>query len=171
MNETRIDFNPVPAAQRVARWHGLIRTRLLSFGISVAIAVVIGLWQWKNFSTFAWTLLIVLTLVPLAWVAGGLVMLQVAKRDLAAVQEGEALAVSPAGLRVGGHSLAWNEVATITTRSGGPFRSPALIVKPIAGEKITLPADYLSAPVGDIDNAVRVYSRNRHRVDLTGFGV
>lgn len=167
----QIHHNPVPAAERVARWHGVVRSRMIMLAISVALSVAIYLWQRQNVNGLGLVLLVLWNLVPLVWLVVGIVYGQVAKRDLAAVGEGRALRISREGVTTERLDLPWSDVAGLTAKTRGPGRSPLLVVSATDGRTDAVALDYLDVLPSQIDDAVRAFTSGRLGLDLSATGV
>lgn len=167
MDEFVVSFNPVPAAERVARWHGRLRTQL----IMLVVLAVLGFGAMAILGPDTIPLTSVIIIVSLTLVAAvvDIVMINVAKRDLTALGEGAALVVDRFGIQVRDVRLGWAEVAGWSTKNS-PWRSPQLVVRRLDGTSLALPLDYLDHRVADIDGAVRAFSGGRQGVDLSGLG-
>lgn len=168
--ELRVGFNPVPAAERVARWDAIVRSRLITLGIVAAGAV--ALWFFKrSWLVSFWYIAAFVVAAAVVWIVGALVLGMMARKDLAALDEGTAMVISRQGVSLRGTDIPWADVTAIKTRSQGPWRSPNLLVQRTTGGSFALPLEYLDRSGGELDNAVRAYSNGRYGVDLSGAGI
>ncbi|MDR0417797.1 MAG: hypothetical protein LBH76_10935 [Propionibacteriaceae bacterium] len=170
--ELTVGFNPMAAAERVAHYNGLVRTRLIWLGVAVVICLAIWLWQRSALSgpaTMAlWGVGIALSVV---WVVLAVVGRAVANRVLARVGQGVAVRIGRAGIAIAGAAVSWPEVAAVTTsRSGVLGTGPALAVQTASGGCHRVPFLYLDAKPGAIDAAVRAYSLGSHNLDTSRLG-
>lgn len=170
MNEAlQVGFNPVPAAERVARWSAIIHSRLIQLGVVGAILVALWFLKRSWLETF-WYLALITIVLGVAWILGATALWWLAKRDLAALPEGPAMTIGRDGVTARGEHTPWSDVTALRTRAQGPWRSPLLLVERRTGAPVRLPLDYLDRTGGELDNAVRAYSQGRLGVDLTGAG-
>lgn len=166
-----IHHNPVPAAERVARWHGVLRSRLIMLAISVVLSVAVFVWQQQKFNGLGIVLLAVFNLVPLVWVVVAAVYGQIAKRDLATVGEGVAMRIHRGGIDVDGRTLGWPQVRSVAARTRGPGRSPMLVVAGTDGSSSELAMEQLDVMPSQVDDALRAFTSGRLGLDLSATGV
>lgn len=168
--ELHVGFNPVPAAERVARWDAIVRSRLITLAIVAAGAVALWFFKRSWLQQF-WYLALLVVVAAVVWIIGALVLGGMARKDLAGLDDGAAMVISRTGVQVRGTDIPWADVTAIRTRAGMPGRSPGLLVQRTTGGSFALPLDYLDRSGGELDNAVRAYSNGRFGVDLSGTGV
>ncbi len=170
-----IGFTPLPSARRVATWRGVMRTRILFAAISTVLALVLFFWQPERFSDSSWGLAILLLLIGLSWV---LVLFTVAKfivarRELARLGEGMALALDATGINIGeslgGGKYAWTSVTSMVVRRSGVLLRPKLMICAAPDRQIRVPLSAIDVLPADIDNAVRAYSRGQVQVEIKDF--
>lgn len=159
-------FSPVRAAERVARWHGKLRTQLLLVALAVICALGVAMWRGFRLPLMGAVLLVILVVVPLAFAIGDAVMLAIAKRDLASVGEGDALVVGRSGVTARDVTAPWASIRRLSTRPGGVLRSSLLVVETEQGAT-TLPLDFVDRPLAEIDHAVRQASSGRVAVEIS----
>ena len=165
-----VGFNPVPAAERVARWHAIVKSRLIILAL-LALGSI-ALWSLRRswLSEFSW-LISFMVAASLIWIVAAWVLWYVSKKDLKALGEGVALSLTYQSVSLRGQQIAWEDVTRVAARSGGPWRSPLLVVECQNAPSVSLPLDYLDRTPGELDNAIRAFSRGRVGVDLSGVGV
>lgn len=171
LTRLEIHHSATRAAERVARWHNILRSRLLMLMISVALSAVIFVWQRARFNGLGVTILVLACVVPLGWVVVAFVWGQLAKRDLAAVGEGIAMTMDARSVTIGDLDAPWNEVRRFTTRTRGPGRSPLLLLERADGATASLALDHLDVLPSQIDDAARAWTSGRVGLDLAGTGV
>lgn len=163
-----ITHSPVAAAGRVARWMGLVQSRVVSALIITVLAVVlylvrrplgigndVGTWIMVGFVVMSW-IFVLLTVVM--WIG--------ARRHLRSLREGEALRLDRSGITVGDLRLPWSQVATLAAKPGAPLGTGTLVVADLQGNKRTVDLDDVNILPADLDNAVRAYSMGTVGVDL-----
>lgn len=171
MNEAlQVGFNPVPAAERVARWHAMIRARLIALGLVAAAAVALWFLRRDWLGEF-WYLVAVAVVVTVGWIIGAAVLWFLAKRDVVRLGEGVALVLDRRGIAVRETQVPWERLKAFTTKATSPWRSTLLVVESLDGERLLLPLDYLDRTPGELDNAARAYSAGRFGLDMAGVGV
>lgn len=157
--ELSVGFNPVPAAERVANYQAMIRSRLTWLGVAGVICVGIYFWQRAYLTPLATVLLFVVGLGgSLAWVGFALVMRWLCRRSLAQVGEGEALALTPEGIRMAGRLVAWAAIERVTTAPGPICVGARLVVWERGGWTFRVPLSHIDTLPGTLDNALRVFS-------------
>ncbi|MGL5406751.1 MAG: hypothetical protein ACRDAX_08250 [Propionibacteriaceae bacterium] len=165
-----VGFNPVPAAERVARWHAIVKSRLIILTLLAIASVALWFFRRSWLSEFSW-LLGFMAVASVIWIAAAWLLWYVSKKDLKALEEGIALSLTYQGVALRGQQIAWEEVTRVVARSGGPWRSPLLIVEHRNLPSLSLPLDYLDRSPGELDNAIRAFTRGRLGLDLSGIGV
>lgn len=167
IGEYVVFYAPEAVAAKTKRWRSMLVQRLISMGISVAIAIAVwyffaaqvGQWgPWLVGSAFV---------VGLVWVIISAIGLLVAQRDGRQVQPGPAFAVTHDGVWIAQLWLTWPEVGSIRAAPGRFGRSARLIVQGRDGRSAVVPMEYLSALPASIDSAVRALSGGRSWIDLS----
>jgi hypothetical protein len=171
--ELVVGYNPLPAAERVAHYQGLVRSRLIWLGIGLVLLVGIWFWQRNQLDT---TQTIFLFVIGLAfsgiWLVIAIVLSVFARRALAKVNaaQGYAIRVDPHGIEVAGKVVTWPEVARIATVRGPLGGQPQLLLTDIAGASASVPITYLDTMPGTLDSAIRAYSRGSQWIDTSKLG-
>ena len=112
-------------AQKVVRRRRLMRSRLISFGITVIVLVIFYLWQRDQLGGAAFMVIYGLVLVvSFAWFAVFLIGYLRARQELASVGSGTAVRIGPPGVEVAGLGGSWTEVGSLSAVKGGLGRSP-----------------------------------------------
>ncbi|MGL4831999.1 MAG: hypothetical protein ACRCWS_05420 [Propionibacteriaceae bacterium] len=170
-----IGFTPLPSARRVATWRGVMRTRILFAAIATVLALVLFFWQPERFSGSSWGLTILVLLIGLSWVSvlfTGAKFI-VARRELARLGEGMALALNATGMNIGdslgGGEYAWSAITSMVVRRSGLFLRPKLMIRAVPDRQIRIALSAIDALPADIDNAVRAYSRGQVQVQIRDF--
>lgn len=166
-DEFAVRYDPIPAAARVARAHGWVRSRLFSL---VATVVVLGAayrWVPGADSPVSQLLMAVLVGISVAWLIGAVVSERRSRQYLASLGEGIALRVTRQGVEVAGTTVSWGDVVALTSAKGRIGEGPNLVVRRRAGEPLRVPFSQLDSLPAGIDGAVRAYSGGRFGVDLS----
>ncbi len=168
-DELVIGYNPMPATQRVAHYRALVRSRLIWFGIAIAICIGIYVWQRANLDGVSTVALFVMGLgFSAVWVVIAFLGLAAAKRSLDSIGQGTAVTVDRLGIDVTGQRTEWAQVARVTTARGRLGVGPDLVVTDAAGSSHTVPLSYLDTLPGTLDSAIRAYSAGQHWLDTSG---
>jgi hypothetical protein len=148
ISELVVPYDPGPLAAKVARRRRLVRSRLLSLGITVAVLLLIYLWRREDLQGAVFAVLYALILsASLAWLG--------------------AIRIGPSGIQVGRLSASWPEVAAIDTIKGGLGRDPRLRLTTTDGRQADLPLDQVTVFPATLDSTVRAFSAGRQGVDLS----
>lgn len=171
--ELVVGYNPMPAAERVAHYQGLVRSRLVWLGIGVALLVVIWLWQRQQLDVAQTVLLFVVGLAfSGVWLVVAVVLYLAARRALDKVNAVTtyAVKVDMHGIEVGGTAVAWPDVAGVATVRGRLGGAPRLTLTAVDGGTASVPITYLDTMPGTLDSAIRAYSRGRVWIDTSKLG-
>lgn len=169
--ELVVGFNPVPAAERVAHFHGLVRSRLIWFGVAILICVAVYLWQRKDLDPLSVAALFGVGLgFSLVWLVIAIVGLLIARRALDGVDQGEAVRVDRSGITVRGTHAPWSDIESVGTVRGGIGVGPCLAVRSRSGTQ-SVPLSYLDIMPGSLDSAIRAYSAGQRWLDTSGLGI
>lgn len=172
-HELVVGYNPLPAAERVAHYQALVRSRLVWLGIGVVLLVGIWFWQRSQLDTTQTILLFVIGLAfSGVWLVIAIVLNVVARRALDKVNsaQGYAIRVNPQGIEVAGKAVAWPQVARIATIRGHLGGQPQLVLTDASGASASVPITYLDTMPGTLDSAIRAYSRGSQWIDTSKLG-
>jgi hypothetical protein len=168
ISELVIPYDPGPLTAKVERRSRLIRTRLISLGITIALLGLIYLWRREDLGGSGLIIIFAIVLgVSLAWLAASIVMYVLAKREMRTVGNGVAIRIGPPGIQVAGVSASWRQVAKIDTMKGGLDRGPQLRLTLTDGRRAAVPLDQVTVFPATLDSTVRAFSAGRHGVDLS----
>jgi hypothetical protein len=167
IEELTVPFDATIARERVARRRRLVRSRIFSLLITVAILVAIYLWRGDQLSgaTF-FTLYAVVLAVSVGWFLVYLVGYLQAKRVLAGVGSGIAVRIGRAGVELDGTFVPWPEVVSLVAVKGGLGRGPLLRLSRTSGEPLSVSFEQIDVRPATLDMTARAYSAGRHGVDL-----
>lgn len=144
--------------------------RAITAGLSLAFCVLVLLFWSSDWSpAMKWGLIGVWLGLSLVWLIISIVGFARAKRDLALIEQGPALVISPAGIRLHApreRQLGWHEISSVRVAGMSLGAGPDLV---IGGEEELgrVPLSFLDALPGSIDSALRAYSLGRVSLDLS----
>jgi hypothetical protein len=168
IQELVVPYDAGPLMEKVARQRRMMRSRLLSLGITLVVLVVIYLWQRDQFGGAGFLAICgVVLLISVVWFAVFLVGYLRARQELASVGSGTAVRIGPAGVQVADLAASWNEVASLGAAKGGLGRSPLLRLSLTDGRTASVPFDQLPAFPATLDSTARAFSGGRFGVDLS----
>lgn len=167
-DELVVNFNPIPAAERVANYHGMMRSRAIWFGVALVLCLVLYVWQRDSLSVVSTVLLFVVGLGgSLVWLGFAVVMWQLCRRSLRALGEGVAVRIGRQGIEVTDRFVAWDQIERVSTQRGPICVGPRLTVVERGRSAYLVPLTYLDALPGTLDSALRAYSGGRVSLDVT----
>ncbi len=124
IGELVVPYDPGPLAEKVQRRRRLMRSRLMSLGITIVIMVIIYVWQREQLqgAGFSWS-------TP--WCSASrsasclftLVGYLQARRELGTIGNGAAIRIGAPGIQVANLAAPWAQVASLSTVKGGLGRS------------------------------------------------
>lgn len=168
ISELVVSYDPGPLTEKVERRRHLIRSRLISLAITIALLALIYAWQREAMQGAGFVIIFAVVLgVSLAWLAASIVLFVLAKREMRTIGSGVAIRVGPLGIQVAGLGAPWSRVAAIDTTKGGIDRGPRLRLTLIDGRHAEVPLDQVTVFPATLDSAVRAFSAGRHGVDLS----
>jgi hypothetical protein len=171
--ELVVGYNPLPAAERVAHYQGLVRSRLIWLGIGVVLLLLLWFWMRDQLDAAQtiWMFVIGLAFSGI-WLVLAIVLYFSAKRGLDRINatQGYAIRVDPQGIEVAGKTVAWPEVAAIATVRRGLRGQPQLTLRDTAGVTSSVPITFLDTLPGTLDSAIRAYSRGSQWIDTSKLG-
>jgi len=134
IDELVVPYDPTPAANRVQRWQRMLRSRLISLGISVLILILVFIWQRDRLTANPTGTIVVygvILLAGLGWALFCWIALRRSRAAVAASGRGTALRVSRAGVEVAGRQFGWSQLAA-PARRGLPeaVQQPLLLLGP-----------------------------------------
>jgi hypothetical protein len=163
-----VAYDPGPLAEKVARRRRLIRSRLLSLGITIALLALIYLWRREDLGSTGLIIIFGVILgASLAWLVVSIVLYFMAKQEMKTVGSGVAIQIGPAGIEVAGLHASWPEVTKIDTIKGGFDRGPRLRLRLTDGRQADVPLDQVAVFPATLDSTVRAFSAGRHGVNLS----
>ncbi len=171
--ELVVGYNPLPAAERVAHYQGLVRSRLIWLGIGIVLLVLVWVWQREQLDVLQAILLFVIGLAfSGVWVVIAIVLYVLARRSMDRVNaaQGYAVRVDPQGIEVAGKVVPWSQVAHIATLRGALGGQPQLVLTDTSGATSSVPISYLDTMPGTLDSAIRAYSRGSQWIDTSKLG-
>jgi hypothetical protein len=168
ISELVVPYDPGPLNEKVARRRRLVRTRLVSLGITVAVLLLIYFWRRDDTQGAAFVVLFAIVLgISLTLLGVSAARYVVAKRQIRSLGSGTAIRIGPPGIQVAGLSASWPEVAAIDTVKPGPGRGPRLRLTTGDGRRGDVPLDQVTVFPATLDSTVRAFSAGRHGVDLS----
>jgi hypothetical protein len=168
ISELVIPYDPGPLTAKVERRRRLIRMRLISLGITIALLGLIYLWRREDLGGSGLIIIFAIVLgVSLAWLAASIVLYILAKREMRTVGNGVAIRIGRPGIEVAEVSASWRQVAKIDTMKGGLDRGPQLRLTLADGRRAAVPLDQVTVFPATLDSTVRAFSAGRHGVDLS----
>jgi hypothetical protein len=170
IDELVVPYDPTPAANRVQRWQRMLRSRLISLGISVLILILVFIWQRDRLTANPTGTIVVygvILLAGLGWALFCWIALRRSRAAVAASGRGTALRVSRAGVEVAGRQFGWSQLAALTTAKGVWPSGPVLRAVGVDGSQVDLPLEQLPVLPATLDTTVRAYSGGRHGLDLS----
>ena len=168
ISELVVPYDPGPLSDKVERRRRLIRSRLLSLGITIALLVLIYLWRREDLGNAG--VIIIFAIVfgaSLAWLAASIVLFFLAVGEMRTVGNGVAIRIGPPGIQLAGLNASWPQVAKIDTIKGGIGRGPRLRLVLVDGSQAVVPLDQVTVFPATLDSTVRAFSAGRHGVDLS----
>ncbi|QDP98434.1 hypothetical protein FOE78_23260 [Microlunatus elymi] len=169
IDELSVEYDGTETRARVDRWRGMVRSRLISLGISIVILIVIFIWQRDRFIANPLPMIIIYGLVLLAgigWVVAMVIGYRAAQRAAAGVGTGLALRIDRTGVELAGASIAWTELESLAAAKGSWPGGPVLRATRHDGASVSLPLEQLPVRPASLDTAARAYSGGRFGVDL-----
>ena len=149
----------------MTRRRRLVRGRIISLVITVAILVALYIWQRAAFGPGLWVVYGVLFGVSIAWLAVYVVGYVQAKRDLASIRAGRGPADRSGG-RAGGRRVRVLAADHRPPGRQGTRRAQPPVRMEHTGGFADVPLDQLGVLPATLDTTARAYSAGRHGVDL-----
>ena len=168
ISELVVPYDPGPLADKVARRRRRLRSRLISLGITIAVLLLIYLWQRDALTGAFFVVLCAIVLgISLVLIGISAALLVMAKREFASLGSGAAIWIGPPGIQIAGLNASWPEVVAIGTIKGGVGRDPRLRLTTVDGRHAEVPLDQVTVFPATLDSTVRAFSAGRHGVDLS----
>lgn len=174
IDELVVPYDPAPATDRVQRWQRMLRSRLISLGISVVVLIVIFIWQRDRLTSNPVGTIVVyafVLLLGIAWAAFCWIALRRSRAVADRAGHGVALRVSRAGLEIGGRQIGWTQLSALSTAKGTWPSGPVLRADCTDGSAVEIPMEQLQVLPATLDSTVRAYSGGRHGLDLSALDV
>ena len=167
ISELVVPYDPGPLTEKTERRRHVIRARLLSLGITIALLVLIYVWQGDALRSVGFIIILAIVLgTSLAWLVASVILYFLARREARTIGSGVAIRIGPPGIEVAGLSASWPQVAGIDTIKGGFDRGPRLRLTLVDGRKSAVPLDQVTVFPATLDSTVRAFSAGRHGVTL-----
>jgi hypothetical protein len=167
IEELIVPYDATQVQEKVLRRRRLMRSRIVSLVITVAVLVALYLWRRDQMSGAGFISLYAVVLgVSVAWFVVSLVRFLNAKRELAGVAEGIALRIGRPGVELRGMFVPWTEVQSLAAVKGRVGRSPELQLTPNGGQPVSVSLDQMDVRPATLDLTARAYSSGRYGVDL-----
>ncbi|HEY6811752.1 MAG TPA: hypothetical protein VI074_03585 [Propionibacteriaceae bacterium] len=168
ISELVVPYDPGPLTDKVERRRRLLRSRLLSLGITIALLLLIYLWRREDLGGAGLIIIFGIVLgVSLLWLLASIVLYFLAKREMGTVGNGVAIRIGRPGIQVAGLDAPWRQVAKIDTIKAGLDRGPRLRLTLADGRHAAVPLDQVTVFPATLDSTVRAFSAGRHGVDLS----
>jgi len=168
-DEVHIRYNPMPAAERVAHYTGLVRTRLIWLGMAAGICLIFWGFQGSALGKVATVALFASGLGYSAiWLLMALAGLWRARRALHSIGQGVALRLNRWGVDIHGVALPWSDITAVKARRRrfSAYGPELAVVTATHGVK-TLPWLFLDTLPGSLDAAIRAYTADAHHLDVS----
>lgn len=165
-DELAVAYDPSAAEQTLLRRRRRLRSRIVSFGITVVIVIGLALWPQTRGPGLLVASAVILA-ISLAWVVAYGIGYTRARRARAEVGAGLALRIGRPGVQVAGVFAPWAEVTGVEAVRGRLGSSARLRLSTITGAQSSVAFDQIDVMPATVDAAVRAYSGSRHGVDLT----
>ena len=168
IGELVVPYDPGPLAEKVQRRRRLMRSRLLSLGITIVIMIIIYVWQREQLRGAGFIAVYAVVLgISAGFVLFTLVGYLQARRGLGSIGNGAAIRIGAPGIQVANLAAPWTQVASVSTDKGGLGREPLLRLTLSDGRTSTVPLDQVTVFPATLDTTVRAFSGGRHGVDLS----
>ncbi len=166
--ELVVPYDAGPLTEKVARRRALVRSRIVSLVITVAVLVAIYFWQRDQLQGNGFLVVYgVVVAIPVIWLVVVLIMYFRARKQLRTLQPGIAVQIGPPGIMVAGLGASWPEVAAVAAVKPGVGKGPVLRLTLHDGRQAAVPFEQITVFPATLDGAVRAFSASRHGVDLS----
>ena len=168
ITELVVPYDAGPLTDKVSRRRALVRSRIISLVITVAVLVAIYFWQRDQLQGNSFLIVYgVLVAIPVVWLIVVLIMYLRARKQLRTLQPGIAVQIGPPGIMVGGLGASWPEVAAVAAVKPGIGKGTVLRLTLHDGRQSAVPFEQITVFPATLDGAVRAFSASRHGVDLS----
>jgi hypothetical protein len=168
ISELVVAYDPGPLTEKLDWRRHLIRSRLISLAITIALLALIYVWQREAMQGAGYIIIFAIVLgISLAWLAVSIVLYLLAKREMKTIGSGVAIRIGPPGIQVAGLGAPWSQVLGVDTVKGGMDRGPQLRLTLTDGRQAKVPLDQVTVFPATLDSTVRAFSAGRHGVDLS----
>jgi hypothetical protein len=168
VHELVVPYDAGTLQQKVARRRRLVRSRMVSLGITIVFLTVIYVWQRGQVQGVGFFALYALVLLAsVGWLAGYVIGYLLARRELSTVGTGTAVRIGPPGVQVAGLAAGWTEVASLGAVKGGLGRGALLQLSLADGRQASVPFDQLPVFPATLYSTARAFSGGRFGVDLS----
>jgi hypothetical protein len=168
ITELVVPYDPGPLTAKVARRRALVRSRIISLVITVAVLAAIYFWQRDQLQGNGFLVVYgVVVGIPVIWLVVVLVLYLRVRRQLRTLRSGIAIQVGPPGIMVAGLGAGWPEVAAVAAVKPGVGKGPVLRLTLHDGRQAAVPFEQITMFPATLDGAVRAFSASRHGVDLS----
>ena len=166
--ELVVPYDAGPLTEKVARRRALVRSRIVSLVITLAVLVAIYFWQRDQLQGNGFLVVYgVVIAIPVIWLIVVLIMYLRTRKRLRTLQPGIAVQIGPPGIMVGGLGASWPEVAAVAAVKPGVGHGPVLRLTLHDGRQAAVPFEQITVFPATLDGAVRAFSASRHGVDLS----
>jgi hypothetical protein len=168
ITELLVPYDPGPLTEKVARRRAMVRSRIVSLGITVAVLIGVYLWQRDQLHGTGFLVVYGVVLgIPVVWLIVVVIMYARARGALRGLASGIAIRVGPPGIQVAGLAAAWPQVASVAVAKPGIGKGPVLRLTLLDGRQSAVPLEQVTVFPATLDSAVRAFSASRHGVDLS----
>jgi MFS family permease len=168
ISELVVSYDAGPLSEKLERRRHLIRSRIVSLAITIALLALIYVWQREAMQGVGFIIIFAVVLgISLAWLAASVILYVLAKREMKTIGSGIAIQIGPRGIHVAGLSAPWSQVAGVDTIKSGFDRGPRLRLTLTDGRQAHVPLDQITVFPATLDSTVRAFSAGRHGVDLS----
>jgi hypothetical protein len=166
--ELVVPYDAGPLSEKVARRRALVRSRIISLVITLAVLVAIYLWQRDQLQGYGFLVVYgVVVGIPVIWLVVVLILYLRTRNQLRSLPPGIAIQIGPPGIWVAGLGASWPEVAAVAAVKPGVGKGPVLRLQLHDGRQAAVPFEQITVFPATLDGAVRAFSASRHGVDLS----
>ena len=168
ITERLVPYDPGPLTEKVARRKALVRSRIISLVITVAVLVAVYLWQREQMQGPGFLVVYSVVLgIPVVWLIVVAILYVRARSSLRGLGTGVAIRVGPPGIQVAGLAAPWSQVGSVAAVKPGIGKGAVLRLTLADGRQSAVPFEHVTVFPATLDSAVRAFSASRHGVDLS----